>query len=640
MKERQHAPYVPSMLSLKGMEHDETTMGAMPRDEDMGHGTDRGKLTHARPPSQQHQHQRDPRVPRVAAASKSHGVLPTQQYVSARGISARRQESARADAQLAKAKELEKMRRMDSYRALRFGNVSSRLHDQTVSQQASARGGPSAGNCASARAGESSSIASAIASGRLNRQSSRQSLIKAPSIAEIQQAIQDRPHLTAQIQALHRDPDLSKEDRLLEIGRLIRQLRPDTLHTEPSELEKKQSAFACTPAQKHGRRTATQEQVKRVREGAKKKHSQPTHNNWRLCGGEAIEELLDNVDLVDARYLLGLHAHGGSLPCWQVLPDCARINRSNVWRLWGWQTKASLPILVLSAPWLDDDHPDREGEQLASLAPILRTMLAVCGGDEFTVGVLWDYASLPQPSRSPNEHTRFIGGLRNLMMWYAHPYTHVLLLSDAPTHAPSGAAYTNVERTYEQRGWCELERKIAALATARHCLWEMSQLEVGSLPALSEAGSDVTADLGKLAAMRAFDVLRSQLTLTNRAPPMAPDLFSYSMRKRVEAGRVSFLAPDDLNTALEMYEAGFVSIFENYRKVDPSGAFTAYQHMGWGALEAKALAAALQFASEKCKLRKSGGVRLRFEGNHFEDKGEKMIRNAVQFSKVIQAVLF
>ena len=28
-------------------------------------------------------------------------------------------------------------------------------------------------------------------------------------------------------------------------------------------------------------------------------------------------------------------------------------------------------------------------------------MLPFCGGDEFTVGVLWDYCSLPQPERSP-----------------------------------------------------------------------------------------------------------------------------------------------------------------------------------------------------------------------------------------------
>ena len=56
--------------------------------------------------------------------------------------------------------------------------------------------------------------------------------------------------------------------------------------------------------------------------------------------------------------------------------------------------------------------------------------------------------------------------------------------------------------------------------------------------------------------------------------------------------------------------------------------------------EAKGLAAAFAWASEKCKLRKAGAVRLKFEGNAFEEKGEKAIRNAVQFSKLFSSVSF
>ena len=62
--------------------------------------------------------------------------------------------------------------------------------------------------------------------------------------------------------------------------------------------------------------------------------------------------------------------------CRSVLPDAARIGRDSVWRLWGWQQKASLPVLVLSAPWLDVEHPDKEGETLAAIAPILRCAIS------------------------------------------------------------------------------------------------------------------------------------------------------------------------------------------------------------------------------------------------------------------------
>jgi hypothetical protein len=51
-------------------------------------------------------------------------------------------------------------------------------------------------------------------------------------------------------------------------------------------------------------------------------------------------------------------------------------------------------------------------------------MLHSCGGDAFTVGVLWDYVSLPQPVRNPAEAVRFTCGLQALTTWYAHPYTH------------------------------------------------------------------------------------------------------------------------------------------------------------------------------------------------------------------------
>lgn len=630
--------YAPLGLKAAAMaKHTMEAEGSVaPCDDNMGHGTSRErKLVHACSaadlPRPRDLPRQDVRVPRVAT-TRSYGTLPTQQYVSARGASARRQESARLQAESARLKEEEHRRRMKAYREIRFGSVSSRVV------------APGSARPDSSRAGDTTSVASVIASSRLARQSTRTGLIKAPSIAEIQQAIKDRPHLTARIQALHRDAGLSKEGRLLEIGRIIREVRPDTLHTAPTELEKRQSGYACSAAQKAGRRAATQEHVKRVKEANKKRHSQPKHNHWRTHGGEWVEDLLGSVDLIDARFLVSLHEHGGTLPCWNVLPDAARITPSSVWRLWGWQHKASLPVLALSTPWLDADHPDREGETLASLAPILRVLLGVCGGDEYTIGVLWDYASLPQPIRSPAEHGRFVDGLRSLTLWYSHPYTHVLLMSrEVPLAAPGGGEYTNT-RSYASRGWCELERRVASLATVRHCLWDLSQMPAAADAALAEGGgsetgaAQITADMQALLAMRAFDRLRSQLTLQQRAPPVAPNAFAYAMRKKVEAGQMTFLEARDLDTVLEMYEAGFVSLFENYRRADPMGALTAFSNMQWGAAEAKTLATTFAYAAEKCKLRKAGTVRLRLEGNDFGEKGEKAIRNAVQFSKVFADV--
>jgi hypothetical protein len=57
--------------------------------------------------------------------------------------------------------------------------------------------------------------------------------------------------------------------------------------------------------------------------------------------------------------------------------------------------------------------------------PILERMLGYCGGEHCTVGVCWDYASLPQPPRTAAEECRFEAGLRLMIGgWFAHPCNH------------------------------------------------------------------------------------------------------------------------------------------------------------------------------------------------------------------------
>ena len=79
----------------------------------------------------------------------------------------------------------------------------------------------------------------------------------------------------------------------------------------------------------------------------------------------------------------------------------------------GWTARGCLGVLCLSYPWLDQAHPDRDGEILARVVPVLQHMLAFCGGEQFTVGVLWDYASLPQPNRTHAELTGEVKILRS-----------------------------------------------------------------------------------------------------------------------------------------------------------------------------------------------------------------------------------
>ena len=61
---------------------------------------------------------------------------------------------------------------------------------------------------------------------------------------------------------------------------------------------------------------------------------------------------------------MALAAAGGVLPRNQDVPPSARISRAELWRLQRWTEQFSLPVVVLSYPWLEPTHPDRHGAQV------------------------------------------------------------------------------------------------------------------------------------------------------------------------------------------------------------------------------------------------------------------------------------
>ena len=165
---------------------------------------------------------------------------------------------------------------------------------------------------------------------------------------------------------------------------------------------------------------------------------------WEAYGGAAVEALLDDIDLVDARWLIELADEGGVAPRWQQVPHAARIGPDCIWRLRSaWEERNCLPVVVVSYPWLDSFHPDKHGlqvrlfraaslgaqihrhrallsvvtvayalsrrdalllsprfgcdpsfalplyPQLKQLASVLRPMVASCGSAHGTLGVFW-----------------------------------------------------------------------------------------------------------------------------------------------------------------------------------------------------------------------------------------------------------
>jgi len=301
------------------------------------------------------------------------------------------------------------------------------------------------------------------------------------------------------------------------------------------------------------------------------------NERWVQYGGEAVEELLDDCTLVDAQYLVKLADEGGILPRWQELPEVARITRANVWRLRCAAATYFLPVMVLSYCWLDASHPDVLGETLGRVKPVLKAMVqkvVEMAGIHATVGVMWDFVSLPQRPRTKTEEERFSRGLKRINEWYRHPYSFVLALTNA---LPTGRQYTNT-RLYSERGWCYFELKISSLTKDGKCLLDFIKFD-GSSTAFDASAWGMKA---------------------NRPAPMSPDDFATEMREGIAAGRLAFTAKADAEFVINQYRKGFIEAYERHTRTQRNGAWIHMNNLGWGPDEGHTIARAISYVEEHC----------------------------------------
>ena len=111
--------------------------------------------------------------------------------------------------------------------------------------------------------------------------------------------------------------------------------------------------------------------------------------------------------LLDAHWLLQLHAAGGLLGRRQTLPAEAFIGLTAL-KTCGCPNH-HLPIAAVSYPWLTPEHPDPKGHHLGTLCAALRLLCAEAAeasatskgpGGTQRYGVFIDFASLPQARRA------------------------------------------------------------------------------------------------------------------------------------------------------------------------------------------------------------------------------------------------
>jgi hypothetical protein len=344
-------------------------------------------------------------------------------------------------------------------------------------------------------------------------------------------------------------------------------------------------------------------------------------------GLRQLEPLLANITLIDVRYLIALGKAGGVVPRWQDVPDAARIDAASAWRLRSYVSPGfpSLPILVLSYPWLDRHHPDKHGATLRRILPILRACRNAAHESSVhcTFGVFWDYMSLPQGSwvdggngveawvddRSEAEGVRFSQGLATMAALYVHPRTNVLSVR---TPIPEGD-YENT-RHYEKRGWCHFELRTASIVKLGGCLWDLS---------LHKEGAPITL-------VECEDTLNQG----TRPPLTSPEQMATELREGVASGEIGFTSGADADVVIELYAKGFVGAFDTFLQYTSNVPMIYYQRLRWGTKELPTLVAALEYAEAHCRPKdakgKDGMVCLDVSGNWFTEAEKAQLRVAVR----------
>ena len=351
-----------------------------------------------------------------------------------------------------------------------------------------------------------------------------------------------------------------------------------------------------------------------------------TWNEGYLNASEVKEALVDSK-VVDAAWLAELAATGHA-PGWQPkpgapwLPRCQDVPSEAVVTLDDMERSSFtgaglLSTLIVSAPWLDEYHPDKQAAQLKRLAFVLKAF-AKKAGEEWAgnkqgggkCGVYWDYLAMPQPSpgaakrgeddRTPKELEKHKRAMAGVGAWFANPLTSVLMVdTELPEEAPevvarrlflelpsdvrfraatnrrarwphmswqaklSAAEELTTFRAlvakpaaYKDRGWCRMEFKAAAMAKDSRCLLSLSRL----------TGQE-----------KEWSEISMKGAVINREPPMAPTAFAIELKSGVQSGEVWFatgFTGDDPKNRVERIMA---CLTKKQRKA-------VAEYCGWGGL--------------------------------------------------------
>ena len=256
-------------------------------------------------------------------------------------------------------------------------------------------------------------------------------------------------------------------------------------------------------------------------------------------------------------------------------------------------------IFALSYRWLTAEHPDPDGFHLSKVVAFLEVHKTfVDQDDDINVdddcAVFWDFGSLFQPERTPDQKALFREGLRASNVWYGSVYTTVLIQS----HLPPGFTATPCS----QSGWCFVEATISSVIKM-----SFTRFDVGALE-LDGAGNLVIDD---------FETVM-QRCMGRRCVPLRPDVVRHLLHTEKK-----FTTDADKEVVADLYERFFNDVAGSCTELDFPG-------LGWTDKEIRDLAGSLRLF-EKLE-------ELDLQSNCIGDEGAVALADALKHLKHLKLV--
>ena len=247
----------------------------------------------------------------------------------------------------------------------------------------------------------------------------------------------------------------------------------------------------------------------------------------------------------------------------------------------------ALVFVALSYRWLSAKHPDPDGFHTAIVAEVARLYLesrmkgypsalqkaftkhGLDGKEATDFALFWDFGSLHQKPREPEEDALFGAGLKASNVWYGHTATTCWMQSELPPGKAVEFEAAGLAPTYEGSGWCFVEAAISAAVKAGSRRLDLERRTAKALRCAYGPEPDLP------------EWRLDGVCTASRLPPPTPKEVA-----RLLKDEKKFTGKGDVPIVTELYRAFFETVAATTTRLD-------FHQLEWGAAEAASLATVL-----------------------------------------------